>query len=98
MDPGYLAPQQRKQFEDAIAVLIAKPAPDFHLSPEELKVRCAALDAGLRLGSCWSAGPDVASAERQMAVTNAQIGIAPVSLLPSLNLFGTGGWQGRRYR
>ena len=29
--------QQRKQFEDAIAVLIGKPAPDFRLSPGELR-------------------------------------------------------------
>jgi len=28
-----------------------------------------------------------------MAVTNAQIGIARSAYYPSLNLFGTGGWQ-----
>jgi NodT family efflux transporter outer membrane factor (OMF) lipoprotein len=87
-----LLQQQRKQFEDAIAVLIAKPAPDFHLSPEELKVVPPALDAGLP-SDLLERRPDVASAERQMAVTNAQIGIAQSAYYPSLNLFGTGGWQ-----
>jgi NodT family efflux transporter outer membrane factor (OMF) lipoprotein len=87
-----LLQQQRKQFEDAIAVLIAKPAPDFHLSPEELKVVPPALDAGLP-SDLLERRPDVATAERQMAVANAQIGIARAAYYPSLNLFGTGGWQ-----
>src|SRR6202158_5366023 len=87
-----LLQQQRKQFEDAIAVLIAKPAPDFHLSPEELKNVPLALDAGLP-SDLLERRPDVASAERQMGVTNAQIGIAQSAYYPSLNLFGTGGWQ-----
>ena len=87
-----LLQQQRKQFEDAIAVLIARPAPDFHLSPEELKVVPPALDAGLP-SDLLERRPDVASAERQMAVTNAQIGIAQSAYYPSLNLFGNGGWQ-----
>src|SRR5689334_263403 len=39
--------QQRKQFEDAIAVLLGKPAPDFHLALKELNAEPPALDAGL---------------------------------------------------
>jgi outer membrane protein, multidrug efflux system len=84
--------QQRKQFEDAIAVLIGKPAPDFHLSPKELKDEPPPLDAGLP-SDLLERRPDVAEAERQMQVANAQIGIARAAYYPSLDLFGTGGWQ-----
>jgi multidrug efflux system outer membrane protein len=87
-----LLKQQRKQFEDAIAVLVGKPAPDFHLSPKELQDAPPALDAGLP-SDLLERRPDVAEAERQMAVANAQIGIARAAYYPSLNLFGTGGWQ-----
>jgi outer membrane protein, multidrug efflux system len=87
-----LLQQQRKQFEDAIAVLVGKPAPDFHLSPKELQDAQLALDAGLP-SDLLERRPDVAEAERQMAVANAQIGIARAAYFPSLNLFGTGGWQ-----
>lgn len=87
-----LLKQQRKQFEDAIAVLVGKPAPDFHLSPKELQDAPPALDAGLP-SDLLERRPDIAEAERQMAVANAQIGIARAAYYPSLNLFGTGGWQ-----
>jgi NodT family efflux transporter outer membrane factor (OMF) lipoprotein len=87
-----LLQQQRKQFEDAIAVLIGKPAPDFHLGLKELKNEPPPLDAGLP-SDLLERRPDVAQAERQMQVANAQIGIARAAYYPSLNLFGNGGWQ-----
>ena len=87
-----LLKQQRKQFEDAIAVLVGKPAPDFHLAARELNAEPPGLNAGLP-SDLLERRPDVAEAERQMAVANAQIGIAKAAYYPSLNLFGTGGWQ-----
>ena len=84
--------QQRKQFEDAIAVLVGKPAPDFHLAAKELSGEPPPLDAGLP-SDLLERRPDIAEAERQMAVANAQIGIAKSAYFPSLNLFGIGGWQ-----
>jgi outer membrane protein, multidrug efflux system len=84
--------QQRKQFEDAIAVLIGKPAPEFHLPSRELNAEAPPIDAGLP-SDLLERRPDVAEAERQMAVANAQIGIAKAAYYPSLNLFGAGGWQ-----
>lgn len=87
-----LLQQQRKQFEDAIAVLVGKPAPDFHLSPKELQDALPSLDAGLP-SDLLERRPDIGEAERQMAVANAQIGIARAAYYPSLNLFGNGGWQ-----
>lgn len=84
--------QQRKQFEDAIAVLVGKPAPDFHVPTRELSVEPPSLDAGLP-SDLLERRPDIAQAERQMAVANAQIGVAKAAYYPSLNLFGNGGWQ-----
>ena len=87
-----LLQQQRKQFEDAIAVLLAKLAPDFHLAPKELNAEPPALDPGLP-SDLLERRPDIAEAERQMATANAQIGIARAAYFPSLNLFANGGWQ-----
>jgi outer membrane protein, multidrug efflux system len=87
-----LLQQQRKQVEDAIAVLLGKPAPDFHLAPQELNAEPPALDTGLP-SDLLERRPDIAEAERQMAVANAQIGIARSAYFPSLNLFANGGWQ-----
>lgn len=84
--------QQRKQLEDAIAVLVGRPAPDFHLAGSELSGEPPALGAGLP-SDLLERRPDIAEAERQMAVANAQIGIARSAYYPSLNLYGTGGWQ-----
>ena len=84
--------QQRKQFEDAIAVLVGKPAPDFHIPSKELNAEPPPMDLGLP-SDLLERRPDIAQAERQMAVANAQIGIAKAAYYPSLNLFGNGGWQ-----
>jgi NodT family efflux transporter outer membrane factor (OMF) lipoprotein len=84
--------QQRKQSEDAIAVLIGKPAPDFHLEPKEIEVEPPAISAGLP-SDLLERRPDVAEAERQMASTNAQIGVAKAAYFPSLSLFGGTGFQ-----
>jgi outer membrane protein, multidrug efflux system len=87
-----LLQQQRKQFEDAMAVLLGRPAPDFHLAPKELNAEPPALDAGLP-SDLLERRPDIAEAERQMASANAQIGVARAAYFPSLNLFANGGWQ-----
>jgi outer membrane protein, multidrug efflux system len=84
--------QQRKQFEDAIAVLVGQAAPDFHLAVRELNAEPPALDAGLP-SDLLERRPDIAEAEREMAIANAQIGVARAAYYPSLNLFGQGGWQ-----
>jgi len=87
-----LLQQQRKQFEDAIAVLLGSPAPEFHLAPKELNAEPPGLDAGLP-SDLLERRPDIAEAERQMALANAQIGIVRAAYFPSVNLFADGGWQ-----
>jgi multidrug efflux system outer membrane protein len=89
-----LLQQQRKQFEDAIAVLVGRAAPDFHVATRELDLSTEPppLNAGLP-SDVLERRPDIAEAERQMAVANAQIGVARAAYYPSLNLFGQAGWQ-----
>jgi outer membrane protein, multidrug efflux system len=84
--------QQRKQYEDAIAVLTGRPAPDFHLNDKVLSDEPPAIEAGLP-SDLLERRPDVAEAERQMASANAQIGVARAAYYPSLSLFGQGGWE-----
>jgi len=84
--------QQRKQFEDAIAVLVGKPAPEFHLAARELNAEPPNVDTTVP-SDVLERRPDIAEAERRMAVANAQIGIAKAAYYPSLVLFGGGGWN-----
>jgi len=87
-----LLKQQRKQFEDAIATLTGRPAPDFHLAAQELSAEPPNLDTSLP-SDLLERRPDIAEAERAMAVSNAQIGIAKAAYYPSLQLYGQGGWN-----
>jgi NodT family efflux transporter outer membrane factor (OMF) lipoprotein len=87
-----LLKQQRKQFEDAIAVLTGRPAPDFRLVAHELFAEPPNLDSSLP-SDLLERRPDIAEAEREMAVANAQIGIAKAAYYPSLQLYGQGGWN-----
>jgi outer membrane protein, multidrug efflux system len=87
-----LLQQQRRQFEDAVAVLIGKPAPDYHLPSRELSAEPPNIDTSLP-SDLLERRPDIAEAERQMAVANAQIGVAKAAYYPSLVLFGQGGWN-----
>jgi len=87
-----LLQQQRKQFEDAIAALVGKPAPDFHLASMELGAEPPSINTGLP-SDLLERRPDIAEAERNMQVANAQIGIAKAAYYPSLVLYGSGGWQ-----
>ena len=87
-----LLQQQRKQFEDAIAVLVGKPAPDFHVAAREIGVEPPNIDTTLP-SDLLERRPDIAETERQMAIANAQVGIAKAAYYPSLVLYGQGGWN-----
>src|ERR1700756_5114340 len=78
-----LLQQQRKQFEDAIAVLVGQPAPDFHIASRVLNAEPPTLDTGLP-SDLLERRPDIAEAERLMASANAQIGVSQAAYYLSL--------------
>jgi len=84
--------QLRKQYEDAIAVLTGRPAPDFHVAEHPLAAEPPNLDTSLP-SDLLERRPDIAESEREMAIANAQIGISKAAYYPSLVLYGQGGWN-----
>ena len=88
----YLVQQQRAQFEHAIAVLTGNPAATFSVPARPLKARPVPVPLGVP-SDLLERRPDVATAERQMAYENAQVGVATAAFYPQLTLSGTGGFQ-----
>jgi len=76
---------QRNQQEDALATLTGTPAASFRLAPGKLPAIVPQLPPTLP-SSLLERRPDIASAERAMAVANAQIGVAQAAYYPTVNL------------
>jgi NodT family efflux transporter outer membrane factor (OMF) lipoprotein len=83
---------QRAQFEHAIAVLAGKPPSDLAIpdAPNQSPPPVSLVGVPSAL---LERRPDVASAERQVAAANEQIGIAKAALYPSLTLGASAGLQ-----
>ena len=79
---------QRSQFEHAIAVLAGKPPSDLSIPAAGNQSPPPASPIGIP-SSLLERRPDVASAERQVAAANEQIGIAKAAFYPSL-IFSAG--------
>jgi NodT family efflux transporter outer membrane factor (OMF) lipoprotein len=84
----------RAQFEHAIAVLIGKPPAELSIPPLPTPLATAVPFIPTDLPSTLlERRPDIAAAERQMAATNAQIGVAISAYYPDLSLSASYGFS-----
>ncbi len=85
----------RAQYEHAIAVLIGVPPSKFSIPYEHFNQPLPVIPVGVP-SDLLERRPDIASAERQVAQTNAQIGVARAAFFPTLTLTGTIGYESTR--
>jgi len=81
---------ERAAFEHAIAILIGKAPADLTIPPVTLNTLPPSVPLGVP-SELLERRPDIASAERQVAAANEQIGIAIAAFYPNLSLTGGGG-------
>jgi len=83
---------QRAVYEDAIATLTGKPAPNFSLKKVSLTGTPPAIPFGMP-STLLERRPDIAQAERQVASANASIGVAVAAYYPQLTLSASTGLE-----
>ncbi len=82
----------RAQYENAIALLVGKPASSFSIAVEPLKTPPPAIPFGVP-SQLLERRPDVAANERLMAQANAQIGVAVAAFYPTVTLSASAGFE-----
>jgi len=91
-----LVENQRAALQNAIATLVGTAAPQFSLDPVPLQIAVPNLPAGVP-SEVLQRRPDIASAERAMAVANAGIGVARAAYYPATMLQAGGGWDSNQW-
>ncbi len=82
----------RAQYEHAVALLIGKPPAEFNLPQLPLTMPPPAIPVGVP-SELLERRPDIAAAERRVASTNAQVGLAKTAYYPLVNIMGEGGFN-----
>jgi outer membrane protein, multidrug efflux system len=88
-----LVQESRAQYEHAIAALLGQPASSFNIPASPLNATPPPVPLGLP-SDILERRPDIATAERQMAYENAEVGLARAAFYPHIMISNTGGgWQ-----
>ncbi len=80
----------RTQYEHAIAVLAGKAPVELTVSAGPIQITPPPVPVGVP-STLLERRPDIATAERQMAAANEQIGIAKAAYYPTISISATGG-------
>jgi NodT family efflux transporter outer membrane factor (OMF) lipoprotein len=87
---------QRAILEHAVAVLVGKQPAEFSVAPATMRSDVPTVPAGVP-STLLERRPDVAEAERKMAASNAQIGVAKAGYFPDLTLSGSDQYSSNRF-
>jgi NodT family efflux transporter outer membrane factor (OMF) lipoprotein len=86
---------QRAQMEHAMATLIGKPASEFSLPASSCIPELPAIPIAVP-SELLEQRPDIAGAERRMAMANAQIGVAQAAFYPTVQIGASAGFEASR--
>ena len=89
--------RRRAEIEHALAVLTGRTPTDLSIPDKPLDLQPPPIPAGLP-SELLERRPDVAEAERRMAASNAEIGIATAAYYPSLTLTAELGYESRELK
>jgi multidrug efflux system outer membrane protein len=89
----YAVRRSRDEQENALAYLLGYPASDFRIKRRSLTdTRMPNIPPGLP-SSLLERRPDVAEAERQLAASNARVGVAVAAFFPVIKITGAAGFE-----